>query len=153
MLKKLEFYYDVDDHEKINISDEKIYWDTQKKQFRHKFKCRDCGKGLGCRCYDTLESALREVNDGLVCEKCGINFALSNLCTSEIIDYSIDEERRKNVIAFMIKRYNTADLDDLEDDAKEKVREYAISLMTEDEKRDEWYETLDGYAEGEGCNL
>lgn len=151
MLKKIEFYWR--EGEQIDISDEKIYWDTLKNQFRHKFKCADCGEDLGCRCYDTLESALQGVDDGLVCEKCGIDFALSNLCTSEIIDYSLDDERRKNVTAFMMKNYNTIDLDELEEDAEERVREYALSLMTEDEKRDEWYESLDGYAEGESCNI
>ena len=58
MLKKLEYYYN-EDGEKIDITDEKIYWDTQKNQFRHKFKCGDCKKDLGCMCYDTLESALK----------------------------------------------------------------------------------------------
>jgi len=152
MLKKLEYYYN-EDGEKIDITDEKIYWDTLKNQFRHKFKCGDCGKDLGCRCYDTLESALKGVEEDLVCEECGIDFALSNLCTSEIIDYSIDKERREKVFALMKELYGTVDLDDLDDDADEKIREYAISLMTEDEKRDEWYETLEGYAEGEACNL
>jgi len=44
MLKKLDFYYDKEDHEQIDISDEKIYWDTQKNQFRHKFECCESGK-------------------------------------------------------------------------------------------------------------
>ncbi len=153
MLKKIEYYYDKEDHEKIDIEDEKIYWDTQKNQFRHKSKCGDCGKDLGCRCYDTLKSALKGIDDGLVCDKCGIGFALSNLCTSEIIDYSIDKGRREMVFALMKENYDTVDLDDLDEDAEKKIREYAISLMTDDEKRDEWYETLDGYAEGEACNL
>ena len=69
MLKKLEYYYN-EDGEKIDITDEKIYWDTQKNQFRHKFKCGDCGKSLGCYCFGHLDGIIEAVEYGYRCNKC-----------------------------------------------------------------------------------
>jgi len=71
MLKKLEFYYN-EDNEKIDISDEKIYWDTIENVFRHKFDCKDCGKHLGCHCFGHLYSIIEAIECGYQCNKCFI---------------------------------------------------------------------------------
>ena len=76
MLKKIECYWN-EDGEKVDITDDKIYWDG--KEFRHKFNCCKCDTLIGCRCYDTLESALKGVEEEIVCDTCGIDSALNEL--------------------------------------------------------------------------
>jgi len=169
MLKKLTEYYN-EDGEKIDITDEKIYWDAQNNQFRHKFKCFECNKPLGCMCYDTLLSALTDVEDGLICEDCGISNALNEASANDLI-YKFDEERMKKVYSFVdslmretrIKAYTeetgieklewSDKLEIISDGDEEKLKDFIISLMTDAEKMDEWYNTCDVYSEGESCNI
>jgi len=72
MLKKIEYYYDSDDHEKIDISDMKIYWDTIERVFRHKFDCEYCGKPLSCYCFRHLNYTMEAIEYGYKCNKCHI---------------------------------------------------------------------------------
>jgi hypothetical protein len=172
MLKKLIRYY-TEDGEPINIEYEKIYWDTKKNQFRHKFECCECKAPLGCRCYDTLLSALTGVEEGMICESCGITEALDNVSPFDLMDI-LDEPRLKRVNEFiqtlvtkeMILKYmeveefsfdelGSGDIQELIEwnDGYEKLRDFIISLMTEEEQMAEFYETCDGIAEGESCNI
>lgn len=163
--------YYTEDGEPVNIEDEKIYWDTQKNQFRHKFECCECKEPLGCRCYDTLLSALTGVEEGIICESCGMSEALGNLFISDILDI-FDEHRIKQVNEYLatliteedIKKYmedaevtrldGIDNMEIIEGTEKEDIlREFVISLMTKEEKMDEFYEGCDGYAEGESCNI
>jgi hypothetical protein len=172
MLKKIEFYYD-EDHEIIDIEDEKIYWDTNLKQFRHKFNCCECNIPMGCRCYDELHSALNGVEDGIICDSCGISQALNDASPFDLMDI-LDRERIQKVDTFIqtivtkekiLKYTEGEDLNfdklgfgDIQeiigwDDEYDKLKDFIVNLMTEDEKRNEFYETCDGYLEGESCNI
>lgn len=169
MLKKLEFYYDKG--EKVDIEDEKIYWDTIRNQFRHKFNCCDCGKPLDCMCYDSLWSTRTEVDEGMICEECGIKRTIEELSVSDLL-YELDDERTKNVNEFIdslitekeakeFKEENGGEnleygdkIEIIEEHDKEcTLKDFVISLLTKDEKWDMWVNTCDGYPEGEVCNI
>lgn len=170
MLKKLEIMYD-EDGDPEDIEDKKIYWDTTKNQFRHKFECCECETPMECRCYDSLSEALSGIEDGMICEKCGMAQALSEVGVDDLI-YRFDEVRTAQVDKYLdslitedeILEYKIeTDAEDIErankfeiiegDEREGKLKDFVISLMTEDEKRDEFYETCDEWAEGESCNI
>ena len=170
MLKKLTHYYN-EDGEPVNIEDDKIYWDTQKNQFRHKFLCSDCKTSLECRCYDELLEALIGVEDGLVCRECGISEALNELSISDLMD-ELNSERLEKVNEFMIGLLTQEELKNIargvirenldgneifeiidESDRSDELRDYIISLLTDDEKNDIYYNSLDNWANGEACNI
>jgi len=177
MLKKLEFYYD-EDHEKIDISDEKIYWDTQKNQFRHKFNCDECDKPLGCMCYDMLSSAIAGVNDGMLCDDCWFDYVSQDYTINELIG-ELDTKRIKKVYEYVesviitedeIKEYIEEteaeenqekceiDIDDKIEiidsgDKSDDLRTFVVGLLTKSEKMDICYNCADGCVEGEACNL
>ena len=171
MLKRIEFYYN-EDHGKVNIEDDKIYWDTHKNQFRHLFKCCDCGKELQCMCYDSLESALRGVDDGLTCEECGIVYILNDTSIEDLL-YDLDDVRKEKAYKFLetlitrkeVEEFseetgcNTLDKSDMmeivENGDKEDILKnfIIIGLLTDEEKRDMWFDSCDEWPEGEACNL
>ncbi len=170
MIKKLEFYY-TEDGEQINIEDEKIYWDTIKNQFRHKFNCCECGKPLECMCYVSLTSALSGVDDGLVCPDCGESDALNEMSIDDLL-YDIGDERRSQINIFVDsliseemkiefisetggEKLEWSDKMEIieEGDEEDALKDFIISLLTKEEKWDMWVNTCDGYPEGEACNL
>lgn len=169
MLKKLEFYYD--EGEKVDIEDEKIYWDTIRNQFRHKFNCCDCGKPLDCMCYDSLTSALTGVNDGLVCDDCGIKYAIEEMSVDDLL-YELDDERKKKVDTFLetlvtedeikefkaetgCKTLSCSDMREIieEGDKEDTLKDFVIGLLSKEEKWEMWSDICDGYPEGESCNI
>lgn len=169
MLKKLESYYD-EDHEQIDISDEKIYWDTQKNQFRHKFECEDCGKFISCFCFDELHSALSQIHEGMTCEECSIKYAVHDMTIDELLG-EMDTERGSKAIEFMESLLKKEDVEkyieetgdsrlelseklEIIDEAgdEQKLKDFVVSLLTEDEKQRLMIELCD-FAEGEACNL
>jgi hypothetical protein len=172
VLKKLTHYYN-EDGDPVNITDEKIYWDTKNNQFRHKFECCECKNPMGCRCYETLLQALNGVEEGIICEECGISEALNNVSPFDLMDV-LDDPRLKQVNEFiqtlvtkeMILEYmegeelgfdelGSCDIQEIIgwDDSYEKLRDFIISIMTQEEKRDEFYEGCDGLVEGESCDI
>jgi hypothetical protein len=169
MLEKVKT--SVNDGKEINIEQMKIYWDTETKQYRHKFNCCNCKEPHGCRCYETLDEAIEGVDNGIICEECGISEALSNVEISDLIDI-LDEPRQKHVNEFLktlvtaeeIKTYmDEAEITDLSDvdyielieevGKEQELREYVESQLTREEKIDEWVNSSDCYAEGEQCDI
>ena len=172
MLQKVKKYYD-EDGELIDIEDSKIYWDTCKNVFRHRFICSDCGKVVMCMCYESLGSAIRDVEEGCDCEACSIASVLRCLNTFDIVDIFdtgrvnrvrnyINEITTENAITeyFNGEMFNWAgmsnwDLQELIawDENEDKVKDFVVALMTEEEKRNEYYEACECYTDGEICNL
>jgi len=162
MLKKLEYYYN-EDGEKIDITDEKIYWDTQKNQFRHKFECFECGKPVNCMCYDELEETLMCIEEGMICTNCGFDRAIDGDTVYDLYKL-LDTERRATIAklaisllstdeqveileTIVVNKNNGFDYDDLldmiEDERIDHIREEIINLLTDDEKLNHFYECCD----------
>lgn len=170
MLQKIVSYHD-EDGELINIEDEKIYWDTNKNQFRHKFNCCDCGKPLDCMCYDSLSSAKSGVDDGLICEDCGIKYTLDGTSIDDLL-WDLDEERMAKVNTFLDTLVTEKEIEEFQEetgcktlsrsdkmdiiegnDKEDTLHDYIVGLLTKDEKIDMWFESCDGFPEGEACNI
>lgn len=169
MLKKIKFYYDGG--EKIYIEDEKIYWDTIRNQFRHKFNCCECGKPLDCMCYNTLFSARVGVEEGFICVECGEKWVLSEISIDDLL-CNFDYGRKNKVNNFIdslitekeIKefrketKYNNLDmmdkLDIIRGEDKENIlRGFVIGLLTKEERWDMLVDAWDEYPEGESCDI
>jgi len=172
MLQKVKKYYD-EDGELTDIEDSKIYWDTCKNVFRHRFICSDCGKVVMCMCYKSLDSAIRDVEVDYGCEACSVANAMRGLDAFDILD--IFEAERVSKVRSYIQKITTEraiskylegedfswsdlsnwDLQELIgwDENEDKVKDFVVALMTEEEKRNEYYEACECYADGEICNL
>lgn len=169
MLKKLDFYYD-EDNEKTDISDENIYWDTVKNQFRHKFDCDDCGKFIGCFCFNELSTAISQISNGMTCDNCSIKYAVDDMTIDELIG-EMDSERGLKVIEFAETLLKKEDVDkyieetgcnrlelcdklEIIDEAgdEQKLKDFVVGLLTDDEKQMIMIESCD-FAEGDACNI
>jgi len=64
--------YDILEKEYLDISDEKIYYDSISGQYKHKFVC-GCGKEIGCFCFDSIDDAVSGTDIGMTCEDCSIS--------------------------------------------------------------------------------
>ena len=51
------------------IDDLDIYYDSDKGVYKHKFVC-DCGEDVGCFCFELIETAINDVETGMVCSDC-----------------------------------------------------------------------------------
>ena len=172
MLQKIKEFYD-EDGELTDIEDEKIYWDTNKNVFRHRFICCDCGKVVMCMCYESLDSAIRDVEVGYDCEACSVANVIRGLDAFDILDI-FEAERVSKVKSYIqeittesaISKYfegeefswsdlSNWDLQELIgwDENDDKLKEFVVALMTEEEKKNEYYEACEGYAEGEICSI
>lgn len=173
MLKKIEYYYD-EDHEKMDISDEKIYWDTQKNQFRVKFYCNECGKFIECRCFDSLFIARNQIESGMICYECGFLRCTEDMFAIDVIQL-LEDNRKQLVSKFAFNLLEISDMEELlklpsvkklglvkiedmleifeEDDRENKVKEYADSLLTNEEKVTYFYDNYEEWADGESCNI
>ena len=171
MLQKIINVY-TEEHEILNLEDEKIYWDTKKNQFRHKFNCCECQKPLECMCYNELWGAVGSVNDGFICDECGIKYALDETEVDDLI-YMLAESRRLQVEDFIkslvteqeikeyiedteieeIERFELIEIIDENNDKATALKNFVISLMTEEEKRDNWIEACDYDGSGSPCEL
>lgn len=169
MLKKLDYYYD-EYHDKIYISNDKIYWDTVKNQFRHKFECGDCGEPLGCYCFDELAVAIYQVGEGITCENCCISYIVDVMSIDELMS-EMDSDRQEKIIAFAESLITKEDIEKFieesgcsglefcdkleiieESDNENKLKDFVVNLLTDDEKRAIMIDTCD-FAEGESCNF
>jgi hypothetical protein len=65
-------------HRGKDISDEKIYWDTEKKQFRRRIYCECCDTPVTCMCYETLRQALKASEYAMICNYCFVAEKLAN---------------------------------------------------------------------------
>ena len=170
MLKKIDYYYD-EDGERIDIEDEKIYWDTNMNQFRHKFTCCECGKPIGCRCYEELGNALTGIEEGIICDACGVALALEDVDVSDLMD-CLDEDRNKQVQDFVESLLTEKEIDDfivengnknidwdekleiVGDAGKDsKLKEFVVGLMTDEEKFENYDESCCEYPKGDACEI
>lgn len=55
-----------------DISELKLYWDTEKKQIRRKAHCWYCNAEIGCICYDNFMEAYEGIKVVLLCDTCWI---------------------------------------------------------------------------------
>lgn len=174
MIKKLDYFYN-EFHEKIDISEKGIYWDTILNVFRHKFICSKCGQPLDCRCFSTIKSVIIEIRKGLICKDCGIkecleetnpfdlidwfdrdrenqarNYLLSIISKNAIFEYTEGEEINFDELTWFdlteIVSYDNCEIYD-------NFKEFVISLMTEEEKEVEFYENCESYIEGYICEI
>ena len=51
------------------IDDLDIYYDSSKGVYKHKFVC-ECGEDIGCFCFDSIESAIDDVETNMMCSSC-----------------------------------------------------------------------------------
>jgi hypothetical protein len=156
---------------KHDITNLKIYWDSEMCQFRHMYYCDKCEEKIGCFCYDHLLDAISEIRAGSLCEKCETNVILRELYITDIIDMYLDEARKYQVQQYAnnlitdleLESYDLsreeADLSDfieiLEDQNNEDLlTDYVISLLTDDEKHEEYMEAcMDGECSGTACEI
>lgn len=61
-----------------DISDKKIYWDTEKQQFRRRIPCVRCATPVTCMCYETIKQALIASEYGILCNYCFVAEQLAN---------------------------------------------------------------------------
>ena len=111
----------------------------------------------------------------MICKECGIKESLEEVSAFDLID-SFEEDRESKARDYLLsiisnkaifeytngEKVNLNDLDwfDLNeiiyyDDDKiyDKFKMFVISLMTEEEKENEFYENYEGFSEGEFCNF
>lgn len=166
------------DGETYNISNLNIYYDLRIRQFRHLYFCEKCGVKVGCCCYEHLDQAIQDVENGCLCEACATKEILDDLDVEDIVPH-FDEERYSQVI----RQGNALVADLLDETLKffgvsreevqagnldlcliseilcdtgeyQKLKDFTISLMTEEEKHEEYVETFDYCnALGSACDL
>jgi hypothetical protein len=95
---------------KTDISSMKLYWDTEKKQIRHKSHCEYCEAETGCMCYDTVDEAYDGVEQGFICDKCWIKHNLDMSLTLEDIINNLSGETSKKVRDFVLETMTSEDL-------------------------------------------
>lgn len=175
MLKKIEYYYDRENHEKIDIEDEKIYWDTNMNQFRHKFECCECGKPMGCRCYDELYEARVGVEEGIICGNCGFQGVIEEDTVLDLLDL-LDAERKhkisQHIISLLTEKEKLSILENIlvdkntgftirdilediywEDERDGIIRTAIIDMLTYEERADHFNDNCDEWASGERCGI
>ena len=173
MLKRLEYYWD--EGEQIDISDLKIYWDTNKNQFRHKFTCCECDALLNCRCFEKLEITLMTIKEGCVCDNCGFEHTIEEdtsqdllelldndrkrIISKKVINLLTDDEKIRILDSILID-HNTGFcihdiLEDMYcgDDRDDIIKSDIIELLTEDEKADHFYDAYDSLIDGDVCEI
>ena len=60
------------------IGDLDIYYDSDKGVYKHKFVC-GCGEDVGCFCFESIETAINDVETGIVCSDCYNRECLKNI--------------------------------------------------------------------------
>ena len=161
MIKLLKWYLEG---ESEDIEDLSIWWDLRTRQFRHLFFCDDCSAKVGCQCYDYLGDAIQDIEYGSYCRECSTKNIIKSLDIDEIC-YHFDEERDVKVMKHGVELLEglsveapavfetfkedmqTGSLDlnlmleILGDVGKySALHDYASSLMTDDEKDEEYGE-------------
>ncbi len=56
----------------LDIKNYNIYYNSVDGTYRRQLSC-ECGKNLGCFCFDNLEQALDSVRNCVVCNRCYVN--------------------------------------------------------------------------------
>jgi hypothetical protein len=165
--------------ETFDISNLNIYWDLRTKQFRHLFFCDECGVKVGCFCYEHLDVAIDDVESGCLCDECGTKALLYEMDVDEIIEGYFSEDKYSQVITYgknlaaglldeTLEVYGVSreeiqsgniDWDLITEmlvDCNEyqKLKDFTVSLMTEDEKQSMYMDSFDYYdAKGFLCDL
>ena len=90
----------------IDIAFMKIYFDTVKQKYKHRFHCNDCKEPLYCVCYDSLEEAVNDNDQGMWCDRCTLKDAMLEdddmvLDVLELIAESDDPERLDQIFDFI----------------------------------------------------
>ena len=69
---RLKRWYDPSEEGYIDLTDYEVYYDSDKKQFKAKFYCVECGKFCDTFCYrtDKMRSLLHELFEGIYCIDC-----------------------------------------------------------------------------------
>jgi hypothetical protein len=92
----------------------KIYYDTDKQQYKHKANCGMCGEFCFCVCYKTLEDAYYGYDEGVWCDKCTLK---ENLCEEQSL--------LEDIIKIIAKSDDPNRLEDIYD--------YVLGLLDDDE--------------------
>lgn len=107
-LVKMRYFLNPLDEEFENIEDLSIYYDSISGQFKHKYKC-ECGKTIGCYCYDSLSDAWSDVIEGMQCAECSVyDFVIETVYEDENLRELIDNIEHTNLnILFKLKEDDT----------------------------------------------
>lgn len=111
--------FKLDNYKGIDISDKKIYLDTEMKQFRHKLKCELCGISVGCKCYNTISEAIEDNEFACWCNKCSIREAIrdGDRCSLndvlDILDNSESQDRIDKIIDFALSTLTEKEIEEL----------------------------------------
>ena len=103
--------------EDIDITDMKIYYDTETGQYKKKFICDDCSKDPICVCYDSLEEAFSGAMEGYWCNLCSIK--------NDMLD---EPEILHNIIEQLEEQPELKRMD--------KLCDFIISMFTKEEIKD-----------------
>jgi hypothetical protein len=122
-----------EDGEERDISEMKIYFDRDRGVFRHVFKCVQCGKDLGCICFDDLDDAIIQIFEGMICDDCAFAGTADKLSLDEILPFLADENRKRIEEKF------------------QDLKKEAISTMSTNEKLECLDEYCDEFAMGGKC--
>ena len=111
----LELQTKFDDEDIAHL---KIYYDTEKQQYKHKANCDMCGEFCFCVCYKTLEEAYMGTDEGVWCDKCSLKEEIleEQITLQDVIDIieeSDDPNRLEDLINYAIGLLDKKEVDEL----------------------------------------
>jgi transcription elongation factor Elf1 len=136
---------DADNVEELDISELKIYYDTETKQYKKKFTCDICGEEPSCMCYNDLEDAFSGAMEGFWCRKCALKNDIIdddgetvNDIHERIID-SQDQERIAKFESLLAEQPYDVVMESHDPNRIDAFVELIINLLSEDEFKDLCY--------------